>query len=719
VTKFPTQTSDSPVSKPITRRNGSVLLVVGGVMCALLLIGGWFIKYMLMQNRAVHRQAQQRIANVLANSLAQLATQKLQQGIFLKPDHELVKYLQKPRDSMGDLARSAVPAIALDSDTPDLSSVVTELIRPLSDHGAFTYEIRCECRQADFEPLFPKYPREKTGIIHLFVTIRYKKNDGPEYSEEYQYAIRVKVTSALIPVLSKFTMYIEDALEGSPDRSPWRFNLTTTDVSGNLRTGSQVVPWVLSNGDDQISVNSLTLDSLVKGKRGLIYLGGGKMYLNLARGWPSPGKYSEGFHLFKNGKGDGLYTIEWLDDAGEIPLLGWDLGTTFDTTSPGAREWWSIISKSRLAQLARFNSIFRLFGTDTKKSPTLVLGEVYRSYISAKAVKDGKKRFPAGFFSHIPGYSTANPDLGYWQEYLAQQPLPENDNISTFTQCIKSSERMTYFDPTSAASLNQFNQKYASDLGYSPYNLSLAVMVTNNNQAFPLHSLQESPLTALMNTNPLPAPATLHAIPAPFDGICTAQSLKTISPFITAIQVPGKRTTWVLPAGNGQQDIWTHLKARGLLKDNNKLDLNGWVYVPGTTNMTVNQNLDVTSNGGIVLEKGNITISNKINATFGSTFKVLQLVTLNGNIILDINGPVQAGLTAPNGCVTVSNKGRPQIKGAVAMKRFDISSASQGADLEYATSLAALPGLDQTSQDDSSEKALLSFNVDPTPLQLK
>ncbi|HNW36966.1 MAG TPA: hypothetical protein PKM25_18650 [Candidatus Ozemobacteraceae bacterium] len=182
--------------------------------------------------------------------------------------------------------------------------------------------------------------------------------------------------------------------------------------------------------------------------------------------------------------------------------------------------------------------------------------------------------------------------------------------------------------------------------------------------------------------------------------------------------MPGKRTTWVLPASNSPQDIWENLKARGLLKDN-KLDLNGWVYVPGTTEMTVNQNLDVTSNGGIVLEKGNITISNKINATFGSTFNVLQLVTLDGNITLDINGPVQAGLTARNGCVTVSNKGRPQIKGAIAMKRFDISSASQGADLEYAPSLAALPDQDQISQDDSSEKALLSFNVDPTPLQLK
>jgi len=687
-------------------------------MCALLLIGGWFIKYMLMQNRASHRQAQQRIANVLANSLAQLATQKLQHGILLKPDHELVKYLQKPLGSMGDLARSAVPAITLDSDPPDLSSVVTELIRPLSDQGKFTYEIRCECRQADFEPLFAKYPREKAGIIHLFVTIRYKKHDGPEYSEEYQYAVRVKVTSALIPVLSKFTLYVEDALDGSPDRSPWRFNLTTTDVSGNLRTGSQVIPWVLSNGDDQISVNSLTLDSLVKGKRGLIYLGGGKMYLNLARGWPSPGKYSEGFHLFKSGKGDGLYTIEWLDDASEVALLGWDQGMTFDTTSPGAREWWSFIYKSKLAPFARFNSIFRLFGTDTKKSPTLVLGEVYRSYITAKAVKDARKRFSPDFLNYIPGYSTTNPDLSYWQEYLTTQPLPENDNISTFTQCIKTSERMTYFDPTSATSLKQFNQKYASNLGYSPYNLSLAIMVTNNNQAFPLQSLQPDPLTTLMNTNPLPAQASLHAIPAPFTGICTAQSLKTIDPFITAIQVPGKRTTWVLPASNSPQDIWENLKARGLLKDN-KLDLNGWVYVPGTTEMTVNQNLDVTSNGGIVLEKGNITISNKINATFGSTFNVLQLVTLDGNITLDINGPVQAGLTARNGCVTVSNKGRPQIKGAIAMKRFDISSASQGADLEYAPSLAALPDQDQISQDDSSEKALLSFNVDPTPLQLK
>lgn len=696
-----------------TRRDGSVLILVGGVMCALLLIGGWFIKYMLMQNRAGHRQAQERITGVLANSLAQLAAQKIQHGILLKPDHALVKYLQKPLESMGDLSRTSAAPLALESDEPDLSNVVKELIQPLSDHGSFNYDIRYECRQSDFAAIFPKYPREKSGIIHLFVTIRYKKTNGPEYTEEYHYALRIKVTSALIPVLSKFTLYVEDALDGSPTRSPWRFNLAATDVSGNLRTGSQVVPWVLCNGDDQLSLSSLTLDSLVRGKRGLVYLGGGKMYLNLARGWPSPGKYSEGFHLFKSGKGDGLYTIEWLDDLGEIALLGWDQGTTFDTTSSGAREWWSFISRSQLAPLARFNSIFRLFGTDTKKSPTLVLGEVYRSYITAKAIKDTRKRFTPDFLNYTPGNST---DLSFWQEYLTPQPMPENDNISTFTTLIRSSERMTYFDPMSAASLTKFNKKYASDLAYSPYNLSIAVMVTNNNLAFPLSSLQTSPLIGLMNTTPLPAPAKMHEIPAPFNDIIQAPSLKSMAPFINALRVPGARTSWTLPACSDPQDLWKNLKARGLLKDK-KLDLNGWVYVPGTTNMVTTDKIDVISNGGLVLEKGNIIIRHNINGTSGPDFKVLQLVTLDGDITLDINGPVQAVLTAPKGRVTVTDTGRPQIKGAVAMKHFDVSSASQGAELEYVTSLAALP--DQAAQDDSSEQGLLSYTLDPTPLQLK
>ncbi|HEY9069564.1 MAG TPA: hypothetical protein VIV61_04865 [Candidatus Ozemobacteraceae bacterium] len=687
-------------------------------MFALLLIGGWFIKYMLMQSRAGHRQAQQRIAGVLANALARLAVQKIQHGILLQPDHALVKYLQKPLDKMGDLSRSAVPAISLEADVPDLSNVVSELIAPLANHGKFTYEIACEGRQADFKPVFAKYPREKTGIIHLYVKIKYKKSDGPEYAEEYEYAVRVKVISALIPVLSKFTLYIEDALAGDPARSPWRYDIAATDVSGNLRTGYQVVPWVLNNGDDQLSLSSLTLDSLVKGKRGLIYFGGGRIYLNLARGWPSAGKYSEGFHLFKNGKGDGLYTIEWLDDAGDIALLGWDQGMTFDTTSAGAREWWGFISMSPLKAFARFNSIFRLFGTDTKRSPTLVLGEVYRSYITAKAIKDLKKRFSPEFLTFIPGQLSNPPDLSYWQEYLSPQPLPENDNISTFTTLIRQSERMKYFDPGNVGSLKEFNAKYASDLGYSPYNLSLAYIVTNNNQAFPAPSLQQGPLTDLIKTDPLPPPAMMHKIPAPFDILTPTDSLKSITPFLTALQVPGKRTTWELPASSDSASVWGNLKARGLLKDN-KLDLNGWVYIPGTTELKIDQNLDVISNGGIVLEKGNIVISNTINATIGSDFNVLQLVTLDGDIKLDINGPVQAGLTAAKGVVTVTNKGRPQIKGAVAMKQFDVSSASQGADLEYAPSLAALPGIEDSAQEDDSEKALLTYNVDPTPLQLK
>ncbi|HOT27033.1 MAG TPA: hypothetical protein PLU72_02515 [Candidatus Ozemobacteraceae bacterium] len=681
-------------------------------MFALLLIGGYFIQYMVRQSRAGHKQAQQRITGVLANSLAQLAAQKIQHDILLRTDHPLVTYLRKPAGSMGELSRTANPPIALDSGTPDFSNVVSELIKPLAAHGTFNYEIRYECRQSDFSTISPKFPREKSGIIHLYVTIRYKKTNGPEYPEDYHYALRVKVTAAIIPVLSKFNLYVEDALDGSPTRSPWRFNLAATDVTGNLQTGSQVTPWVLWNGDDQLSLSSLTFDSLVQGKRGLIYLGGGRVYLNLARGWPSPGKFAEGFQLFKSGKGDGLYTIEWLDDGGEIALLGWDQGTTFDTTSSGAREWWGFIANSKLASLARFNSIFRLYGTDSKKSPTLVLGEVFRSYITAKAIKDVRKRFSPDFLNYIPGDSG---NLTYWQEYLTPMPMPENDNISTFTTLIKPAERASFFDPSSAESLKRFNQKYASNLAYSPYNLSIAVMVTNNNLAFPLQSLQTSPLITLMNSNPLPPADMMHAIPAPFNTLTGATSLKSMAPFITAMNVPGKRTSWTLPASNAPQDIWNNLRDRGLLKGN-KLDLNGWVYVPGAADMVIKDNLDVISNGGIVLEKGNILISNKINATVGSEFKVLQLVTLDGDITLDINGPVQAALTAPKGRVTVTDNGRPQIKGAVAMKRFDISSASQGAELEYALPLAALP--EQTA-DEMSEQDLLSFTLNPTPLQLK
>lgn len=707
---LPPRSATTP--RQTSNRNGSVLILAGGVMFALLLIGGYFIQYMVRQNRAGHKQAQQRITGVLANSLAQLAAQKIQHDILLKTDHPLVKYLRKPADGMGNLSRTANPPIALGSGDPDLSNVVSELIKPLAAQGTFNYEIRYECRQSDFTTISSKYPREKSGIIHLYVTIRYKKTNGPEYPEDYHYALRVKVTAALIPVLSKFNLYVEDALDGSPTRSPWRFNLAATDVTGNLQTGSQVTPWVLWNGDDQLSLSSLTFDSLVQGKRGLIYLGGGRMYLNLARGWPSPGKFSEGFHLFKSGKGDGLYTIEWLDDAGEIALLGWDQGTTFDTTSSGAREWWGFISNSKLASLARFNSVFRLYGTDSKKSPTLVLGEVYRSYITAKAIKDIRKRFAPDFLNYIPG-DTGN--LTYWQEYLTPMPMPENDNISTFTTLVRSGERMTFFDPTSAASLERFNQKYASNLAYSPYNLSIAIMVTNNNLAFPLPSLQTGPLITLMNSNPLPATEKMHEIPAPFNSLTGATNLKSITPFITAMNVPGKRTSWTFPASNAPQDIWKNLSDHGLLKGN-KLDLNGWVYVPGAADMVIENNLDVISNGGIVLEKGDIVIKNTINATNGTEFKCLQLVTLDGDITLDINGPVQAALTAPKGRVTVTDNGRPQIKGAVAMKRFDISSASQGAELEYALPLAALP--EQTA-DETSEQDLLSFTLNPTPLQLK
>ena len=122
-----------------------------------------------------------------------------------------------------------------------------------------------------------------------------------------------------------------------------------------------------------------------------------------------------------------------------------------------------------------------------------------------------------------------------------------------------------------------------------------------------------------------------------------------------------------------------------------------------------------------MLKKGDILIKGDIGVPGDGQGKdpspVVQLVAMDGNIVIDSpsGANVHAALTAVNGNILVKTS-RPQIFGALAMKSFDISSASQGADINYNQTLAALPG---ATDENLSEKNLLCGTMDPVPFLLR
>jgi len=671
-----------------------VLLVVAVIIVTLLLTSGWLYKFTVMQRGLARRALETRIAKNIAQGLAVLSLQKIAREELTNPGSELSDYLSKPLSGMGDLSRQG---LFLEQGATSLAPVLAPLLEPLADLGTYSYSVAYEAKQQDFSPcgLNAKFPREKRGLLHLHVAVSYGKHNGPSIIEEYHYVAPLKVVAALVPVLSKFTLYVENAQEGNP----FRFNLVSTDQNGSLSPTSSAKPFILDNGGEN-RVDS-TLAEFVRKERGLVYLGGGPIVLNLARGWGSNPEFGEGFHLFEKGRGDGLYTIDW---KGHMALLNWDQGICIPPAAGAGRDWFEFVEKSPQADQCKVNSIFRLFGTDTRISPTLVLGQVYRGMICARAFKSIQTPPP-----FMPGFLPYIKDQAVWDTSCQDDPPEGYQPLKPFVD-------MTELKSMGASQqMSKYQETYASNyVSSQPFDLGLAFMATNNRHAFPLQGSfgAGDDLATLMKANPAPSAELTKTIPAEYRILDGVTSLESMQAFLDGMAVPGERAAWVVPAGEAGDPL-VKLKRRGLvLSDGSSLglDLNGWVYLEGQNTLTLDQNVQVVSNGGIVLEKGNIVIRKPIRA--GD--RILQLVTRDGFIRVEgFFGDVEASLVAGKGKVVIGPGAKPVIKGSVAMASFDIPSSAQGGTFKYNPALSARPG---ATTDAESEKGLLTFSLDPNPL---
>ncbi len=685
----------------------------------LLLLAAWFFQFMVMQNRLTHRQGQQRISTSLAFGLATLAIQKIQREIVHDPGSKLSKYLKKPLGSLGDLPAAADTFIRLDQGAADLSPVIREMVEPLGHLGAFSYEIQYSCRRGDFRPLRDSaYTREKRGLIHLAIATIFRKTGGQnlELREEFHFVAQIKVAAALVPVLSKFTLYVEDARESSDETNvdaAFRLNVVANTANGNRTSPPNGLPWVLRNGCEGDSRPDNMNDWLTS-HRGLIYLGGGPLFLNVARGSNPYGEFAEGFHFFNSGRGDGLYVFRRIQDT---YLMNWEQGVTVENQGGSSRDWYDTIRESPWFPYLEKSSALRPYGTDREPSPTIMLGEVYRSYIRTRAIKHTNPSSPyyfrPTFLNHQPRF-----DLPGWQAFISPAHAGEGDNIASFNQfhlrsLLPELESKGANLPLTGSQqdLNAYNKYLASNWEPSPYNRSLAMIRANNLAPRPWVELPDDPLKALMAIPP--SEDLMHAVPSLLRPLTPATNLKSMRALLQTFGIPGDRTAWVLnPTAEGRS-ILDCLKARGLVQGNN-LDLNGWVYVDDVGDLKLTQKVSVQSNGGIVLKRGNILIGHEIEAV--GTEAHLQLVTLDGDITVDTNQKVQAALVAHKGRVRIGAGGRGKITGAVAMSRFDLASTQQGADLAYDTSLGVLPG---SVAETDSEAPLLAYSVNPTPFFLK
>ncbi len=667
-------------------------VIIGGIILALLISFGAFIKYSTSRQYATKKLNKVLLAREFSSALASLACHQLKGKEIKNLSGKLVEALAKPLASMAE--KTSDPIVYNDA----LKGVISKLELANSELRDLDYNVSWVVQKSDFAPVLKAYPREKTGIIRIPILISYKAPGSEDkITEDYLYSIEVKAVANLIPVLSKFTLYVQDALCGEDSD---RFNQTLTDAYGNLNGGS-FKPWVLDNGGGSTLPDRFS--DAVKSLRGLVYLGGGRIVLGIARGWNVPGKYSEGFHLLAEGRGNGLYTTGYV---GPMALMNWETGLCNTDPTDDASVFWYDFIKSGFADMSRRNSIFRLMGTDAIRAPTVVFGDVLARTLCARSYRESSANF-----GPLP-YTHSNEQF---DDFISGDS--EEFDISYFyNQMVLSS---------GALSRSEYNARYASCLTEEPYNRSLGYMITNFKIPRPLESgviAASDPLADFIAGKAL-LKGFAHRIPDPFSSIYgDVKDLKSINALLSRMQIPGDRSICTI-ALNKDEKLLSALERNDFLSKG-KLDLNGWIYIKTAERVTIDDSLRLQSHGGIVLEEGNIEIKNSIRADGGDF--MLNLVALNGSIIIDssLGGELDVALTASgdssdSGQVKFagnSSSAITKVNGNIAMLRLGAGSlsiaAARGVEISYRKSLAALPGQES---DEGSEKDLLMFNLDSNP----
>lgn len=655
---------------------------------ALFLFFGGFLKYSSSRRFTTGKLNKAYLARELSFSVATLAAHHLKEVEIKKTDSELYKQLALPLEQMKKTATAEIKF------SGELANLLQKLFNGNSGLKELSCKVGWQLDQNRFAGLIKAYPREKSGKILIPITLTYQQpGTSGTIDEDYLYAINIKVAANIIPVLSRFSLYIKDALDGEGDD---RLNKVSTDVYGNLK-GSNYRPWVLNNGNIGGSSFPSRFAEIMAAPVGLVYLGGGKIVLSNCRGWNIAGKYSEGFHLLAEGRGDGLYTTGFINN---MALLNWETGLCNDVSDDASRYWHEMIADGFDA-MSRHNSLLRLLGTDMVRTPTVVFGEVYSRTVCAKAFKEGNDFFgPLPYvnnqarFEDICSGGSEDFDIGYFKSVVG--------NISR----------------------SQYNSQYASTLMEVPYNRALSYIIANHKNP----KLIKSGL--ISNSDPLydfiegtsVSKGIAHKIPAPYSTIYSdISNLGDMQKLLGKMGVPGDRALKQLVLKKGEK-ILDRLQLEGFLKQN-KLDINGWLHVQSSDKLVIDRPLQLTSHGGIVLDNGNIELNSSVG---GGDDKLLHLVTLNGNIAVDgsIGGELQvsliaAGSSSDRGQVQFPgtvNSNMPVICGNIAMQRLGKGSlannAARGVEIKYSQELSALPG---KSSENMSEKSLLMFGLEQFP----
>ena len=749
------------------KRYGSVLIVVIAVFAVLAIFLASFMKSATTRTHSTKKIGDTMLARELANSLAMTSFHYIKNVALKDEGGELRKVLAEPMSfyedkkvESGDLIAGVKSYIK-----EGANDIISALLEKSGLESIKLEEMTWRIHKGDFTALKlngdddSPYPREKKGVVRVFIKISYKlPGQKDTISEDYLFASSITVAANILPVLSKFNFYVEDVFGGnkpSGDDLLYRFNKVSTSAGGKLKSDSTHCPWIFDNGANEKVFDSYK--DIMLNRKGLIYLGGGDndspVILGIARGFSDveQGPYGEDFHFFKRGSGGYWKTHEvWENGKG---ILSANIGLCNDEEGANLLSWQLMFGEGYRKQ-STVNSIFRLFGTDkTKQSPTVVLGYVNSMSGDVRAYKwnggsnklaffDRKKDFINFTTLYAGDFEAIAAALRYSQSELRIKDFAAEYSIRTKLDNSDYGKLEDFYE--------EYKEKYCTKViqtryfkDYS-YILARSAGLRDDEAAYPLEfspNLMKNDLKPLCELKSNDIYTKVPSVDgAKFNEIYKVDKLDDLSKLFNKekLSIDGSddsdhkdRLSKIFdyePKGSPLDDF---LKFKNILIKGDdgkyKLDLNGWLYVNVTKSneSVILDKYSTCSQGGFVIGsqdggKANVRIKGNISGEH------ISIIVLDGDIVIE-NGVthLDASLIAPNGQIKLecgsdilSNQNL-EVNGNIVIKELTESNIKTTFKrclmLNYYEALAAIHGKDTPglSQEEvqKTEFPLLMFDL--------
>ena len=714
---------------------GSVLIVVISIFAVLAIFFASFLRSSTSRTHSTKKLGDAMLARELANSLAVASFHNIKNVELKNEGSSLRKILSEPiPDDSGSYTgiESGDLFVGVKSNIKEgTENIIDVLLKNSGLDSVKIDELSWKIQRKDFARLKVNsanspFPREKKGIIRVYIKLSYRlPGQKHSISEDYLFASTVTVTANLLPILSKFTFYVKDVFDndrpsGKELRS--KFNLVQTYATGELKS-SKYIPWVFLNGDDDNLYKNY--GDFVTGKKGLIYLGGGTdqepVLLGIARGFSgnTSKTYGEDFHFYKAAKGGYWKTYEvWSNGDGILAAnIGLcDEGSNKDD-SANLRAWQGIFGEGYKSIISK-NSIFRLFGTDSKgESPTLVLGYVNSMIGEARAYKGSQGTCQLPYFDYLEdfaNFSTLKFDdsmittLDYGEDYQKFGP---------FATAYAAKTNMGNSDSEIENFYEEYKEKYSARVVERRYNQDYAYYlakkepgIDNDARAYPLEfgsELVDKDLKelCLKKTNTLftKPPLNEELRKKYLKVFSSVDDLGNLEEFLKAdtLYIDGSEDSAksdrlahkIKYFEDKNQTLDDYFRLNSMLKKDSsgkeKFDPNGWIYVDSENGSVELKGYDSISQGGFVVS-GGVTIKGDLKGEH------LTIIALNGDI--SIQGSVttiNASLIAPNGELKLEEGNELTLTGNIVMKHLSKSNIANGFRrkfiCKYNENLSALP----------------------------